>query len=671
MKRRNKELCKIICGLLTASLVLSTAGCGTTSSQPNTTESTIAPEISSPADAYAGTREPQSAPLPEKELIADYFEYVCGEDYQNIKLTLSNDFYLPSYDIKDLVFERMKETLDTLDPAQFSPEDGLYKTLTFYHQLKDHDACNQAGLSSLRTYLNRIGKVKNLKQLYELYKDPTYALLNPLMNYSINQYSHGATTALYPQANISGLSPFNYSHFKSSIEELLIAAGYSQSEAQEIAKNSCDIDLELEKYRQQTSGLTLMYAVVDKTLADAGVQVPIMDILEAIGAVTSDHHFYYAFTAYSDFLNTIYTEENVPKIRDHMLVHALMILGLYSTDQVKAPLDRLIWGRELEEDENLDYNLILRLDQDQLTNYYAHTYIGPEALEQTRALTDDLIVATRQLISDTQWLSVHGKELAKRKVNHLKILIGTNALYATLEDVTLGDDPVENALAFMRSKDAFNKALFFTTADEGVANYNMLDVNAYYNYDINAIVIPSGWLSSPSAGSDAPYEERLAYLGQTIAHEISHAYDPNGSQYDEDGDYNPWMKEDEQSAYDLKTEAIAAFFDGKETDHGNPIKGKTVKEESFADLMSVECCLLILEKRENPDYDLFFRTYAKTHLEKASSTYEKLYLAGENHLPGRIRVNYILGQFDKFYEIYNIDPNSPYYIPRDQRLSAF
>ena len=38
-----------------------------------------------------------------------------------------------------------------------------------------------------------------------------------------------------------------------------------------------------------------------------------------------------------------------------------------------------------------------------------------------------------------------------------------------------------------------------------------------------------------------------------------------------------------------------------------------MKNETFADLMAVECCLRMLEKRDNPDYDLFFQSYAKEY----------------------------------------------------------
>ena len=47
------------------------------------------------------------------------------------------------------------------------------------------------------------------------------------------------------------------------------------------------------------------------------------------------------------------------------------------------------------------------------------------------------------------------------------------------------------------------------------------------------------------------------------------------------------------------------------------------------------------------------------------------YYVKDTHLPCKQRVNCVLGQFDKFYEIYDIDENSPFFVPKEKRLSAY
>ena len=76
-----------------------------------------------------------------------------------------------------------------------------------------------------------------------------------------------------------------------------------------------------------------------------------------------------------------------------------------------------------------------------------------------------------------------------------------------------------------------------------------------------------------------------------------------------------------------------------------------------------------MEKQENPDYDLFFKSAAKFHAHYYTEDGLKNSL-NDTHLPAKERINYVLGQFDKFYEIYDIDETSPYYVPESERLQA-
>lgn len=43
----------------------------------------------------------------------------------------------------------------------------------------------------------------------------------------------------------------------------------------------------------------------------------------------------------------------------------------------------------------------------------------------------------------------------------------------------------------------------------------------------------------------------------------------------------------------------------------------------------------------------------------------------DTHLPFTIRTNCIPAQFDEFYETYDVDPDSPYYVPEEKRLDIF
>ena len=166
------------------------------------------------------------------------------------------------------------------------------------------------------------------------------------------------------------------------------------------------------------------------------------------------------------------------------------------------------------------------------------------------------------------------------------------------------------------------------------------------------------------------YEEKIATIGMTVAHEISHSFGPNCIYYDGDGYYDAWMNDDEMQEYNDRIRRIIQFFDGKETDYFDPLNASYYVDETYADLMAMEICLRMLDEQENVDYDLFFRSYAS----RSAAYYTEegvAILNGDNHLPAKFRINYILGQFPKFYEVYKIDEDSPFYVPNLERLTIF
>ena len=658
---------RFLCSSLVISLLLS-AGCTSqeapapSSPTPDSVEESVLPTPESAGPEVLPSTEP------EKLTVTDFYEMVNGEMLSAIKVDQYTPYYF-SQETYNLVDEGVREIITNTDPATLAPEAGLYKLLFLYQQLEDREYCNQLGLSSLKDHLKKIDKVKDLNALYDLYKDPEYALFNRIITYRIQQTNRNGITMVEPQTLFS-LHFDDIAQQKQDLQAVIEEVGYSQSRAKEIVDHTFYIEGITNSLYTNVQGQTLYYLIDDGTLDKAGVEVPIMDILESLHAIP-EYRQYYSYTEYSQYLKQLYTKENLPKLRDHLLASSILTLGQYTTDTLREKITAFM-GRDTEMDSSYyNQSLIIALAPDVLTDAYTEKYIGEETLQSARDLVDETILSMRELITDTEWLSIHGKELAKRKVNHLKIVIGTNQSWNDLGEVTLGTDPLENALLLRISNAGFQSTFLERDPEGRVAGYDMLAANAWYDSTRNAIIIPSGWLSSPLASGSASREERLAYLGFIIAHEISHAYDTQGSEYDEDGDYNPWMKEEEAEKYEEKAQKIADFFNGMKTASGLTLSGRIIKDETFSDLMAMDCCLRMLEKYTDPDYDLFFRTYARCKAEKTTVLYATLNLQYDPHLPGEERVNYILGQFDKFYEIYNVPEDSPYFVPKQERLSAF
>lgn len=84
---------------------------------------------------------------------------------------------------------------------------------------------------------------------------------------------------------------------------------------------------------------------------------------------------------------------------------------------------------------------------------------------------------------------------------------------------------------------------------DGLGYFDILETNAYYNPQDNSINIIRGILGGAFYQEDMNTEELYAGIGFVIGHEISHAFDTNGAQFDASGALNNWWTEKDYSAF--------------------------------------------------------------------------------------------------------------------------
>jgi len=104
-------------------------------------------------------------------------------------------------------------------------------------------------------------------------------------------------------------------------------------------------------------------------------------------------------------------------------------------------------------------------------------------------------------------------------------------------------------------------------------------------------------------------EELYGAIGLVIAHEISHAFDPTGSQFDADGRLNDWWTEADYDAFNVWAKKLIDYYNGITVFSGLQVPGESVQGEAVADLGGMKCMLgLLEEKKENADYRAFFES---------------------------------------------------------------
>src|SRR5450432_2305676 len=86
-------------------------------------------------------------------------------------------------------------------------------------------------------------------------------------------------------------------------------------------------------------------------------------------------------------------------------------------------------------------------------------------------------------------------------------------------------------------------------------------MNAYYNPQMNEIVVPAGYLQPP--GFDPKGLDAINYgaVGVSISHEISHGVDDEGAQFAADGTLQNWRTDADHKNFEAHTACTTKQYD--------------------------------------------------------------------------------------------------------------
>ena len=94
---------------------------------------------------------------------------------------------------------------------------------------------------------------------------------------------------------------------------------------------------------------------------------------------------------------------------------------------------------------------------------------------------------------------------------------------------------------------------------------------------------PAGILQPPFFDATADDAANYGAIGTVIGHEISHAFDDQGSRFDGDGNLRNWWTDEDRSRFDAKTKSLIAQYDAFSPLPGYHVNGALTLGENVAD----------------------------------------------------------------------------------------
>ena len=343
----------------------------------------------------------------------------------------------------------------------------------------------------------------------------------------------------------------------------------------------------------------------------------------------------------------------------------LSVAGTLSKDFTEASFDfnEECYGiNSRMTDEQIASIQVTSLLSTYLSQAYVEHYFSTEAKADVENMIREFIAIYKDRIRSLDWMSEETKAKAIRKLETMGIKVGFPDKWDdSLDGVELlspeeGGTFFSNVIALQKAGMEELVSRQGSPVDKTEWGISPYTVNACYSAESNDVTFPAAILQAPLYDVDAPREANLGGIGYFIAHEITHAFDNNGSKYDENGNAADWWTPEDYAAFSARCEAVKAWYDGVEVYPGIACSGELTLSENVADLGSVHCMLTLMERDGLTDYDTLFRAIANTWASTSTRQMREMLIRADVHSPDKLRCNRVLQAFDKFYETFGIRP---------------
>lgn len=564
---------------------------------------------------------------------------------------------------------------------------------SFYKAILDWDSRDKAGLDPIMKKVKDIQGLSSLDEVSDFITDPdrcrlvsTFAAVgnipsfNDSMSYIV-AIAHDDFTledaAEYKER--TELGDRNYEGKLYLAKAMLTRLDYSEDEAKEMFDTMLDLEGKIAEVAF-TSADRMSPEYFSKInneykpdeIKDFSKSFPLNDIIKNNGFEEAEK-FLILEPAALDKLNEIYTEDNLEAIKDYMLVRFLLdsaeMLDSEAYDAYVESQNIMTGSTGRKKDEIVAFDTVRKALPAPMDRAYLERYDNTEQKKKITKICEDVIDVYRDMLEGVDWLSEETRAQAIEKLDAITI----NALYPDkwkdYSDLDLKDKSYFDCVnEITKFNEKYDLSHLNGKVDREIWDFDILEPNAYYNPQDNSINIILGLMDEPFYYDGMSDEELLGGVGSVIGHEISHAFDTSGSQYDKNGDLADWWQDEDYKAFKERADKLIDYYDNISVWKGQNAIGKNVQTEAIADMTGMKAILKIAESKKDFDYDKFFRAYATIWERINSYEFEYYCLTQDTHPLHFLRANVTLQQFDEFFDTYDIKEGDNMYLAPEDRI---
>jgi len=628
----------------------------------------------------------------------NFFRFVNGRWSDTVKIA-NDQSGVGSYSFMNIPQKQLLQNiLDSVSKTKNPAGSIDQKVGDFYASGMDMTTINKLGYTPVKSILARIDAISNVPSLLQFVEAELKSGNLSLIRFGISpdKKNSGVNIAHVYQAGIN-LPERDY-YFKTDSSTILIQQAYKEylcqlfqltgsnhATALKDANMVFDIEKQLaasHKTNIQLRDVKTNYNKVSvAAIKQSQTEIGWATLLAGLGAKTDSIDI--PQPAYYEKLNVML--KAIP-VKDWKIYLKASTLDNYADMLSKPFIDaafgfsKVLSGQDVQKSrrqvmtENVDNYLGQALGQ-----LYVKRYFNEDSKKRVLILVNNLQKSFENRINHLDWMSDSTKQKAKDKLYAITKKIGYPDQWRNYDNVQITRGRYfENVLSINRNNYQEELAKLNKPVDRTEWHTTPSTVTAYYNPPLNEIVFPAGILQYPYFDFAADDAINYGGIGMVIGHEMTHAFDDQGAQYDKDGNVKNWWTGEDYRKFRERTQQLSALYSSFTVLDTVHIKGALALGENTADnggvAIAYDAFKLTQQGKDSVKIDgftpdqRFFLSVARIWRVKTRDAFLRTYVNTNPHSPAMWRVNGPLMNFDPFYKAFNIQPGDKNYKPEDQRV---
>jgi len=629
----------------------------------------------------------------------DFYEYANGAWLKSAVIPADKASWGAFNELRENTIEQLHKIIDGLSTDK-SKDSNKQKIYAMYTSFMDEIKLESLGMTPLKEQMAKIDNITDKKQIPELIANLNQIGVATPMSINIHQDARDSRTEI-ADIGQSGLGlPDRDYYLKADDKNLkLIKQKYidhiskmlSMSGDKNALKDAIDIvNLETELAKIQWTKVQNrdpMKTYNKVILAKLPALMPLYDWNSYLGTSKLTDKVSYVIVSQPSYLKGLDTIlQQTPLsiwkayFKWHLLSDYSSLLSKSYDDTNFAFYGTVLSGIPKQEPRyKRGIASIEKSIGDALGGLYVAKYFPPENKAKMEKLVANLILTYRNSINSLDWMSDATKARAQKKLSAMALKIAYPDKWKDYSSLVIkSDDLVGNAMRatqfeYQREINKLGKPV-----DRSEWLMTPQTINAYYNPEMNEIVFPAAILQPPFFNVKADDAFNYGGIGAVIGHEISHAFDDQGSQYDEIGNLNNWWTKVDRENFTKKTKELVKQYSAYSPLPGYHINGELTLGENIADnsglAIAYKAYQLSLQGKPAPvingitgNQRVYFG-WVEVWRAKVRDSRVIQNIKVDPHSPPKFRGNGTLRNQPGFYDAFGVKPGDKMYLPPEKRV---